>query len=114
MGIVFVLHYLSSVLLPFFAAWLLAYLLYPIVSFVQYKLHVPGRALSIILSLLFVMAVIGGIIYMIVPPMIEQFEKLGELISNHIQRKAHIANVPFAITQWLQENQDEIVRFFKN
>ena len=114
LGIVFVLHYLSSVLLPFFAAWLLAYLLYPIVSFVQYKLHVPGRALSIILSLLFVMAVIGGIIYMIVPPMIEQFEQLGELISNHIQRKAHIANLPFAITQWLQENQDEIERFFKN
>ncbi|MGN0220910.1 MAG: AI-2E family transporter [Prevotella sp.] len=114
LGIVFVLHYLSSVLLPFFAAWLLAYLLYPIVCFVQYKLHVPGRALSIILSLLFVMAVIGGIIYMIVPPMIEQFEKLGDLISNHIQKKAHIANVPFAITQWLQENQNEIERFFKN
>ena len=37
---------LSSVLLPFFIAWLLAYLLYPIVKFVQYKLHVPGRALS--------------------------------------------------------------------
>ncbi len=114
LGIIFVLHYLSSVLLPFFAAWLLAYLLYPIVSFVQYKMHVPGRVLSIIVALLFVTAVIGGIIYMIVPPMIEQFEKLGELISNHIQRKTHIGNVPFAISQWLQENQNEIERFFKN
>ena len=114
LGIIFVLHYLSSVLLPFFAAWLLAYLLYPIVSFVQYKMHVPGRVLSIIVALLFVTAVIGGIIYMIVPPMIEQFEKLGELISNHIQRKTHIGNVPLAISQWLQENQNEIERFFKN
>ena len=38
---------LSEVLLPFFIAWFLAYLLYPIVKFVQYKLHVPGRAISI-------------------------------------------------------------------
>ena len=114
LGIIFILHYLSSVLLPFFAAWLLAYLLYPIVNFVQHKMHVPGRVLSIIVSLLFVIAVIGGIVYMIVPPMIEQFEKLGELISNHIQKQTHIGNVPLAISQWLQDNKEEIERFFKN
>ncbi|MCD8203507.1 MAG: AI-2E family transporter, partial [Prevotella sp.] len=37
-GILFVINYLSSVLLPFFVAWLLSYLLYPIVKFVQYKM----------------------------------------------------------------------------
>ena len=47
-AILVVTNYLSNVLLPFFIAWLLAYLLYPIVKFVQYRLHVPGRALSII------------------------------------------------------------------
>ena len=40
---VFILLYLlmrrlSSVLMPFFVAWFLAYLLYPIVCFFQYKL----------------------------------------------------------------------------
>ena len=40
----FIINALSEVLLPFFIAWLLAYLIYPIVKFVQYKLHVPGRA----------------------------------------------------------------------
>ena len=53
----FIINELSEVLLPFFIAWLLAYLLYPIVKFVQYKLHVPGRALSIIVTLLFVIAI---------------------------------------------------------
>ena len=55
---------LSSVLLPFFIAWFLAYLLYPIVKFVQYKLHVPTRALSIIVTLIFVTAIIGGVTYL--------------------------------------------------
>ena len=40
LGILLLVNYLSSVLLPFFVAWLLAYLLYPMVKFVQYKLHV--------------------------------------------------------------------------
>ena len=62
-AILFVMNYLSSVLLPFFIAWLLAYLLYPIVKFVQHRLHVPGRALSIIVTLLAVIGVITGIIY---------------------------------------------------
>ena len=48
-GVMYTMNFLSSVLLPFFVAWLLAYLMYPIVKFVQYKLHVPTRALPIIL-----------------------------------------------------------------
>ena len=42
--VLYIVSYLSNVLLPFFVAWLLAYLLYPIVRFVQYKLHVRVRA----------------------------------------------------------------------
>ena len=79
-AVLFITNYLSNVLLPFFVAWLLAYLLYPIVKFVQYKMHVPTRALSIIVALIFVIAVIGGIFYLIVPPMIEQFDKLGDVL----------------------------------
>ncbi len=51
--VLLLMKYLSSVLLPFFVAWLLAYLIYPIVTFVQYRLHVPTRVLSIVVSLLF-------------------------------------------------------------
>ena len=34
LGVFLLVDYLSSVLLPFFVAWLLAYLLYPMVKFV--------------------------------------------------------------------------------
>ena len=44
-------NYLSSVLLPFFVAWLFAYLLYPVVKFIQYRMHVKVRALAIIIAM---------------------------------------------------------------
>ncbi len=113
-AILFVVNYLSNVLLPFFVAWLLAYMLYPIVSFVQHRMHVPGRALSIIVTLVFVLSVIAGIVYLIIPPMIEQFEKLGELVTRYLHQTTHIGNFPLAVRQWLDQNSDEIQRFFRN
>ena len=50
LGVLLLVNYLSSVLLPFFVAWFFAYLLYPMVKFVQYKLHVGNRALSIVIT----------------------------------------------------------------
>ena len=106
-------NYLGSVLLPFFVAWLLAYLVYPIVKFVQYRLRVPTRVLSIIVSLVFLVAVIGGIFYLIIPPMIEQFDKFCNVLSDYLHEKTHIANFPIAIQQWINENKDGILDFFK-
>ena len=72
LAVFFITKSLSSVLIPFFVAWLFAYLLYPIVKFVQYKMHVPTRALSIIITLIFVTAILSGIFYLIIQPMIGQ------------------------------------------
>ena len=111
--VLLLMKYLSSVLLPFFVAWLLAYLIYPIVTFVQYRLHVPTRVLSIVVSLLFLIAVIGGVFYLIIPPMIEQFDKMSEVLSNYLHEKTHINNFPVAIQQWINDNKESIHEFFK-
>ncbi len=112
LAVLFLLNRLSGVLLPFFVAWLLAYLLYPLVKFVQYKLHVPTRFLSIIVTLIFVTAVVGGVIYLIIPPMVEQFEKLGKIIINYIHQAAHINDFPDMVRNWMLENNAIIERFF--
>lgn len=111
--VLLLMNYLSSVLLPFFVAWLLAYLVYPIVKFVQYKLHVPTRVLSIIVSLVFIIAVIGGIFYLIIPPMIDQFDKLSEVLSRYLHEKTHIDNFPATIQQWINENKNGIQEFLQ-
>lgn len=107
-GVLYAINYLSTVLLPFFVAWFIAYLLYPAVKFVQYKLHVPTRALSIIVTFIFVTAVIAGVIWLIIPPMIEQFNKLGTLMTAYIHKTAHITSIPDTIQQWINDNGKEI------
>lgn len=107
------INYLRNALLPFFIAWLSAYLLYPAVKFVQYKLHVPTRALSIIVTLIFVTALISGVFYLIIPPMIEQFDKLGDVVTRYFHTKTNIAGHPKAIQEWITGNSDEIQNFFK-
>ena len=114
LGILWLVNYLSNVLLPFFIAWFFAYLLYPMVKFVQYRLHVKSRTLSIIITLIVVIAVLGGIIYLIIPPMIEQFDKLGGLVSGYIQEEAHIKDIPSAIQLWIDQNSREIQKFFES
>ena len=105
---------LSGVLLPFFIAWLLAYLVYPIVKFVQYKLHVPTRALSIIVSLIFIIAVITGIFWLIIPPMIEQVDKLIDFINNYVNQKTDASNIGAYVQQWVKDNQQQIEKFLKS
>jgi len=112
LAVLFVMNRLSSVLLPFFVAWMLAYLLYPVVKFIQYKMRVPTRALSIIVTLILVTAVLGGIFWLIIPPMIEQFEKLGGFISKYVQHTANVDSMPDAIQAWLIDNKDGIRDFF--
>lgn len=107
-------NYLSGVLLPFFVAWLFAYLLYPLVRFVQDKMRVRIRALAILLTLVFVIGVIGLMLWFIIPPMIEQFQKLGEVLSRWVQQTTHTNDFSAYMQSWLSDHRTEIERFFKS
>lgn len=72
---------LSTVLIPFFVAWLLAYMLYPLVCFLQYKLRLPGRIFSITVALLIVLAAITGLVALILPPTLQELGKLQGLLA---------------------------------
>ena len=110
----FVIDYLSSVLLPFVVAWLIAYLLYPVVKFFENKVHIPSRALAIIITLIVVTAAIALVIWLIIPPMIEQFEKLGVVITKYINQTTQTNDISAYVKQWVQENQTEIEKFFRS
>ena len=112
--VLYVLNYLSSALLPFFVAWLLAYLIYPLVHFIQYRLHVRVRAISSILAMLLVLAVVGAIIWFIVPPMIEQFEKLGQIVTHYLHKTTHTNNITLWLQRWLIDNQQVIEHYLKS
>lgn len=114
LGILYVTNYLSSVLLPFFIAWFFAYLLYPVVMFIENKMHVRIRALSIIIAMLTMTTVIGGVIWLIIPPMIDQFDKLGDVLTKWLHQTTHTNNLTALIKEWMQNNQDQIERFLRS
>ena len=80
---IWLLNRLSNVLLPFFVAWLLAYMLYPLVVFLQYKVHLHSRILSIVAALLIVVSLVVGFAAIIVPPLIEETLRLSGLASGY-------------------------------
>ena len=113
-AVLYITNYLSEVLLPFFIAWFFAYLLYPVVKFIEKKLHVKVRALSILLAMGAAIAIVGGVIWLIIPPMIDQFDKLGEVLTRWVHQTTHTNNLTMLIKEWLQDNQTTIERFLKS
>lgn len=114
LAVLYMTNYLSSVLLPFFIAWFFAYLLYPVVKFIENKLHIRIRALSILIAMGTAIAVIGGVLWLIIPPMIDQFDKLGEVLTRWLHQTTHTNNLMALIKDWLQANQEQIELFLKS
>ncbi len=106
-GAFFLLQKLSGVLLPFFIAWLIAYFIYPIVKFFQYRLRFRNRMVAIITTLLLLSVFIGIIAYFLIPPLIIEFIKVKELIALYLMGGADSSSkVPHTITEFIQQNVD--------
>ena len=112
--VLYALNYLSAVLIPFFVAWVFAYLLYPVVKIIENKLHVRIRALSIILTFIVVIAVLTLLVYLLIPPMIEQFGKLYDILSRWLHHTTHTNNITAWISDRFLENQETIQNFLKS
>ena len=83
--VLWVINSLRAVLLPFFVAWLMAYMIYPLVKFFQYKLRMKNRVLSIAAALVLILAVLVGFFWLIVPPAVSEFMRFRDLLSAFIR-----------------------------
>ena len=110
-SVLYLLNKLGNVLLPFFIGWLIAYLLYPVVKFVQYKMRVPSRVLSILVTFLFVGIIVAGVFYFIIPPMIEQFERLAQLIIKYLNQQSVSGDFSAMIRDWLNDHRERVMDF---
>lgn len=95
------LRRLSSVLLPFFIAWLIAYLLYPIVCFFQYKCRLRFRIVAIIVTLLIVLGVITATSLLLFPPIIDELSRLITILTDYLSTQAADTHLAQRIQQWL-------------
>ena len=105
-GIVMLLKRLSGVLVPFFLAWLVAYLLFPLVKFFQYRCRMKYRILAILSAFIVTGTVISGVFMLMIPPIIEEGGRVASLIVNYVQTDATMSNIPRLIQHYIHDNFD--------
>lgn len=102
----FLVNYLSDVLLPFVIAWVLAYLINPLVEFMQHRLHLHFRILCIVLSLLLVTSLVVGFFLLIVPPTIQEVLSLQSTLLEAISKLGH-SPLAQTVERFIRHNLDE-------
>lgn len=100
------INYLSDVLLPFAIACVLAYIINPLVEFLQHRLRLHFRIPCIILALLFVSSVVVGFFLLIVPPTVSEILSLQSTLVEAIN---NLGQSPLAqyVDKMIRENLDE-------
>ena len=91
---ILLVYYLRGVLFPFFAAFLMAYIVDPLVNWLQTK--VKHRVIAVIIVLLVAGLLIGGALRLFIPMVITEIQNLGMLIAkmfNDSEWSARIASL---------------------
>lgn len=101
---IYVINTLSGVLLPFVIAWVLAYLLYPVVSFLQYRCRLRSRAFCVILTLLLVIGAFVGLAWAAVPGITSEWEHLKEIAIDYTEGRRQVTGIAADIQAYFQRN----------
>lgn len=105
-GILALFKRLSSVLLPFFIAWLVAYLIYPLVIFFQYRLKMKNRIVSILCALSALTAIGVTALYLLIPPLIQEINRVKNLLVDYFSNQANSNNIPQLLSDFLHQYID--------
>lgn len=103
-GIVMLLNRLSSVLIPFFLAWLIAYLLFPLVKFFQYRCRMKYRILGILCAFLVTGLVLTGFFLLMIPPMVEESMRVKDLLVEYVTTNEVVSNIPRLVQEYVRDN----------
>ena len=113
-AIIILVAKLRNALIPFFIAWLLAYMMQPSVKFFQYKLKLKSRLLSIFAVLLSVILLIAGSLWAVIPSIQEEFVRATDLLSAYNASHPDVPLLPDWVKQFITQNVDpnQIRSFF--
>lgn len=112
--VLWVLYRLSDVLLPFFVAWLLAYLIFPLVRFFQFRCRLRYRVPAVAAALISIMCFVGLVFWLVVPPVVSEMGRIRTLIIEYVASVPAGDSVPALVAKYLQEhvNVDELIALF--
>ncbi|MDE5871082.1 MAG: AI-2E family transporter [Muribaculaceae bacterium] len=102
--LILLIRYLSDVLLPFFVACFIAYMLQPLVDLNRRIIHEKGRAVSSILTVLEVLAVVVGIVWLFLPTVINELDVMNGIIHDVTSGKRPMPKEYGDIINWVESN----------
>lgn len=102
----YILDALKGVLLPFFVACLISYMLEPIVKWNMRLIHVRSRFLPVVLTLLETMLVIGIFLMFFFPYLVTEAEQMADMVKTYASTKMEIPYISGPIYDFLKENLD--------
>ena len=105
-GTFYLIDLLKGALLPFLIAWLLAYLMHPIVEFFHNKCRIKNRVIAISAALLSVLIFFGLLGWIFIPSIIEEIDKMKILIQNYVSANNSIPFLPESWHEYIREKID--------
>lgn len=122
---VFLINYLSSILLPFVVGCLLAYMLEPVVRFFMRVFHLKNRMFPALLTMTLFFGALFLACWFLIPSVIESFVDMGKLLGKYITHEVKSSTMPDWLLQFVNEylsadkleamfSKDQIFDFFKS
>ena len=93
-GAIWLVNSLRNVLLPFCVACLIAYLLEPIVEFLQRILHLKGRIIATLLTLVAITTVVVLLGHIFVPSIIKEIHQIEDILRSTSSSNVAVPFVP--------------------
>lgn len=103
---IYVINYLSSILLPFLVGGLLAYMLNPLVEWLMKILHLKGRALASILAIIIAIAVFTVVLWWLIPYIASEVSDMTKMLANYAKTSFKIPHIPAAVHDFFRQNID--------
>ncbi|MBQ3960051.1 MAG: AI-2E family transporter [Muribaculaceae bacterium] len=111
---IYLINYLSSVLLPFLVGCVLAYMLNPIVEFFRKILFMKNRIIPSLLTLVVFFGAIFLIVKYLFPYLAQEVGEMSKMLSAYAQAELRGREIPVEITQFINDylNIDYIKSLF--
>lgn len=102
-GAIWTVSYLRNVLVPFFVACLISYLLYPLVELNSRCLRLKSQAAASLITIFEVTCLLFFAGYFIVPSIVDEIRQLQDIISRGTSSSASVPFIPEEIAEPIKE-----------
>lgn len=105
-GLFYLIYILRGALLPFLVAWIVAYMLNPLVVYNKRVFKLKGRVIAIALTFLEVLITLALLAVLVLPSIIDEIGVMRRLLSDYVYHSSNIPFVPQAVHDFIRQNVD--------